>query len=567
MKKTKQKGTSVVQFFSKRRLKIAEQIIIVIFFAVLIPMTVSGVIINNINQQSNRAQLRSAAIMIANIVSEEIDVFEHSINNELTQIISTLEYMKNPAQEQKYLDSIIDDLPFYKELTVVKENQLAKYKMYSLQDDYVVFSRPMKNGHYLVAVLDINNLQKNLFKTLTEDKRQIYVIAGKDLVATSNYTQDGYDKSVAQLPEKLVENEPIVYGDTKNQPLVYLKKTNPDVTIIVNTSKTVTKHTIDYNRDKIILSILLTVLTVFFVVGLYTSYLYINIRQLFKAIIAISKGNYERRIRLLTNIFTPFEIVFLGNEFNRMVNQIHKSYIQLKKKNKELKQMNEFRSNMIDTVSHEFRTPLTSIQGYTSRLLRQDIKIDEETKVKSLKIIKRQSERLKRMIEDLLVIPDIEGARLNVNLVNLPINSVIESAIMLVRNDAHKEIINNVQDCEIEISADTDRIEQVFVNLIENAIKYSKEESPITLDYEIRDDRLVISVQNDYEVIPREKLKTLFDKFTRVDDKTTRTTRGTGLGLFIVKGLIEAMNGEIRLYSNEKCGFCVKVFMPIAEDK
>ena len=556
----------MVQFFSKRRLKIAEQIIIVIFFAVLIPMTVSGVIISNINQQSNRAQLRSAAVMIANIVSEEIDVFEHSINNELTQIIASLEYLNNPSQEQSYLDSIIGNLPFYKELAIVEKSQLEKYKMYSIQDDYAVFSRPMKNGHYLVAVLDINNLQKNLFKTLTEDKRQIFVLAGKDIVATSNYSQEGYDKSIAQLPEKLKENEPVIYGDTKNQPLVYLKKTNPDVTIIVNTSKAVTKHTIDYNRDKIILSILLTILTVFFVVGLYTSYLYINIRQLFKAIIAISKGNYERRIRLLTNIFTPFEIVFLGNEFNRMVNQIHKSYIQLKKKNKELKQMNEFRSNMIDTVSHEFRTPLTSIQGYTSRLLRQDIKIDEETKVKSLKIIKRQSERLKRMIEDLLVIPDIEGARLNVNLVNLPINSIIESSIMLVRNDAHKEIVNNVQDCEIEILADTDRIEQVFVNLIENAIKYSNDDSPITLDYEIRDEKLVVSVQNAYEVIPREKLKTLFDKFTRVDDKTTRTTRGTGLGLFIVKGLVEAMNGEIRLYSNEECGFCVKVFMPIARN-
>ena len=557
----------MVQFFSKRRLKIAEQIIIVIFFAVLIPMTVSGIIISNINQQSNRAQLRSAAVMIANIVSEEIDVFEHSINNELTQIIASLEYLNNPGKEQSYLDSIIDDLPFYKELAVVKKSQLEKYKVYSIQDDYAVFSRPMKNGRYLVAVLDINNLQKNIFKTLTQDKRQIFVLAGKDLIATSNYSQEGYDKSIAQLPEKLKENEPIIYGDTKNQPLVYLKKTDPDVTIIVNTSKTVTKHTIDYNRDKIILSILLTVLTVFFVVGLYTSYLYINIRQLFKAIIAISKGNYERRIRLLTNIFTPFEIVFLGNEFNRMVNQIHKSYIQLKKKNKELKQMNEFRSNMVDTVSHEFRTPLTSIQGYTSRLLRQDIKIDEETKIKSLKIIKKQSERLKRMIEDLLVIPDIEGARLNVNLVNLPINSVIESSIMLVRNDANKEIINNVQDCEIEILADTDRIEQVFVNLIENAIKYSKDDNPITLDYEIRDEKLVVSVQNDYDVIPREKLKTLFDKFTRVDDKTTRTTRGTGLGLFIVKGLVEAMGGEIRLYSNDECGFCVKVFMPIAENQ
>ena len=222
---------------------------------------------------------------------------------------------------------------------------------------------------------------------------------------------------------------------------------------------------------------------------------------------------------------------------------------------------------MVDTVSHEFRTPLTSIQGYTSRLLRQDIQIDDETRVKSLKIIKKQSERLKRMIEDLLVIPDIEGARLNVNLVNIPINSVIESSIMLVKNDANKEIINNIQDCGIEIVADTDRIEQVFVNLIENAIKYTKEDTPIILDYEIRDERLAISVKNDYDVIPREKLKTLFDKFTRVDDKTTRTTRGTGLGLFIVKGLVEAMNGEIRLYSNEECGFCVKVFMPIAENQ
>ena len=104
----------MVQFFSKRRLKIAEQIIIVIFFAVLIPMTVSGIIISNINQQSNRAQLRSAASMIANTVSEEIDVFEHSINNELAQIITTLEYYKSHEQEQKYLDSLLKELHFYK---------------------------------------------------------------------------------------------------------------------------------------------------------------------------------------------------------------------------------------------------------------------------------------------------------------------------------------------------------------------------------------------------------------------------------------------------------------------
>ncbi len=557
----------MVQFFSKRRLKIAEQIIIVMFFAILIPMTISGIIINNVNQQSTRAQLRNAAVMISKIVSQEIDVFEQSINNELNQVISTLVFYKNPEQEQNYLDEIIKSMPFYKELTIVSsKDKLEQYKAYNIQDNYGVFLRQLKDGRTLVAVLDMETLKKDWFKTLTEDERQIYILDGdtNELFASSKFNQNDYDDIMKQLPKNLRDNEPVLFGNVKNQPLVYLKKTNPNALIIVNTTEDTKKDTIDYNRDKIILSILVTILSVFFVVGLYTSYLYINIRQLFKAIIAISKGNYERRIRLLTNIFTPFEIVFLGTEFNKMVNQIHKSYVQVNKKNKELKQLDEFRSNMIDTVSHEFRTPLTSIQGYTSRLLRQDIEIDEETKQKSLKIIKRQSERLKRMIEDLLVIPDIEGAKLNFNLVNIPVNTIIENSILLVKNDSGKEIINNTENCSAEILADNDRIEQVFVNLIENAIKYSKDSSPITINYKVEEKNIIISVQNEYDVIPREKLKTLFNKFSRLDDSTTRTTRGTGLGLYIVKGLVEAMNGEIRLYSNEECGFCVKVYMPIA---
>ena len=556
----------MANFFSKRHLKIAEQIIIVIFFAVIIPMSISGIIINNVNQQSNRAQLRAAAVMIANIVSEEIDVFVTSVNNELDQLSTTLDYYNSPQKDEEYLEHTKNNLSFYKILKIIPPEELDIYNKYDLEDNYAVFERQLSDGNYLVAVLDIQDLKEKIFKKESQDKRQIYVLAGENnrLLSSINYTEDIFKASIKQLPSELEPDKPVIYGDVKNQPLVYLKKTDPDVTIIVNTTEDIKKHTIDYNRDKIILSIIITVLVVFFVVGLYTSYLYINIRQLFKAIIAISKGNYERRIRLLTNIFTPFEIIFLANEFNRMIKQIHKSYIQLKKKNKELKQLNEFRSNMIDTVSHELRTPLTSIQGYTSRLLRQDIEIDEETKQKSLKIIKRQSERLKRMIEDLLVIPDIEGARLNFNLKPIALNSVIENSITLVKNDQNKEIVNNTENCNVEILADNDRIEQVFVNLIENAIKYSKEGSPITIDCEEKESRVIISIKNDYDIIPREKLKTLFDKFTRIDDKTTRTTRGTGLGLFIVKGLVEAMDGEIRLYSNEECGFCAKVYMPIA---
>ncbi len=553
------------KFFSKRRLKIAEQIIIVIFFAVIIPMTISGFIVNNVNQQSNRAQLKEAAVMIADIVSEEVDVFQQSIDNELTQISTTLEYYNSPEKADEYLNTILDNMPFYRELVIATPQEMKDFEKYRYSNDFSVFSKDLKGGNFLVAVLDMKNLKENLFKTLEQNRRQIYVLAGNDnrLVAAINYEEDIFKSSVEQLPKNLRTDETVIYGKIKNQPLAYHKKTKPNITIIVNTTEDLTRDRIDYNRDKIILATIVTALTVFFVVGLYTSYLYINIRQLFKAIIAISKGNYSRRIRLLTNIFTPFELVFLGNEFNRMISQIHKTDIKLRKKNKELKQLNEFRSNMIDTVSHEFRTPLTSIQGYTSRLLRQDIEIDEDTKQKSLRVIRKQAERLKRMIEDLLVIPDIEGNRLNFETRPVSISSVIENSIMLVKNDSNKEIINNIEGCDVEILADNDRIEQVFVNLIENAIKYAKEDTPIVLSSEKEEDKLTISVKNDYDVIPREKLKTLFEKFTRVDDSTTRTTRGTGLGLFIVKGLVEAMNGEIRLYSTEDCGFCVKVTMPI----
>ena len=559
----------MVQFFSKRRLKIAEQILIVIFFAVIIPMTVSGLVINNINQHSNRSQLREAAIVIANIVSEEIGVFQNSINNELSQISKTLEFYGTPARTKDYLNTIINNMSFYTVLDIVKPSEISKFDKYKQDNNFAVYTKELSDGNILAAVLDIKDLKDKIFKTINQNQRQIYVLSGSDkhLIAAINYEDDIFKSSVKQLPRNLVNDETILYGDIKNQPLAYHKKTSPDVIIIVNTTEDITKRLIDYNRDKIILSILMTVLVVFFVVGLYTSYLYTNIRQLFKAIIAISKGNYRRRIRLLTNIFTPFEIVFLGNEFNRMISQIHKSYIQLNKKNKELKQLNEFRSNMIDTVSHEFRTPLTSIQGYTSRLLRQDIEIDEDTRQKSLKIIKKQSERLSRMVEDILVIPDIEGARLNFDLSSISISSVIENAIMLVKNDNNREIINNVVSCDIDVMADNDRLEQVFVNLIENAIKYAKGDSPVILDYELRENRLVISVKNDYDIIPREKLKTLFDKFVRIDDSTTRTTRGTGLGLYIVKSLVEAMNGEIRIYSNEECGFCVKVYLQLAVEE
>lgn len=542
-----------------KHLKIVEQIAIVFVFAVVIPMSISAFIINNVNQQAIRNQLRESAILVANMVSDEIDFFSKSVTGNLQQINHSLNYFKTQKDKDAYLKLVVKKLPDCENLEIVSEEKLSNIKLNNLNNKKTIVPLKIAEGRYLVATYKLDAARDELFRSLKDDKRQIYILSEDNLIAAHNFTDDAFKKTISLLPKKLKKNEVVIFGDVKNQPLVYLSKDEPKVTIIVNTTEKVTKKAITNNSWKILLSCLAATLAIIFIIGLYTYYLYINIRQLFKGIIAISKGNYGRQIRLLTTAFTPHEIIFLAFEFNRMATEIHKSYIQLKKNNVELKQLNEFRSNLIDTVSHELRTPLTSIQGYTSRLMRQDIQIDEETRQKSLRIIKNQSERLKRLIEDLLTIPDIEEMRLRTNMEQVWVPEILEEARVLIKNKENKEIIFNIAEDFPFVLADKDRLLQVFVNLLENAAKYAAQDTDIVVDAEIIDDKVKIFFKNDCEVIPPKKLEKLFDKFIRLDNNTTRTTRGTGLGLFIVKGLVEAMNGEIKLHSDKTCGFCAEV--------
>ena len=134
----------------------------------------------------------------------------------------------------------------------------------------------------------------------------------------------------------------------------------------------------------------------------------------------------------------------------------------------------------------------------------------------------------------------------------------------LIKNKSQKEIIFNISEDFPLIDADKDRLIQVFVNLLENAAKYANENSNIVVDAYTKEDKAKIFIKNECKIIPPEKLNKLFEKFIRLDDNTTRTTRGTGLGLFIVKGLVEAMNGEIKLHSDENCGFCVELTLNLS---
>ena len=168
------------------------------------------------------------------------------------------------------------------------------------------------------------------------------------------------------------------------------------------------------------------------------------------------------------------------------------------------------------------------------------------------------------MVEDLLVIPDIEGARLNLNIEPVNLLEALNDSLLSVKNHETRELIIDIPHDFPLIMADNDRLAQILINLIDNAIKYSEDDTPVKISAVTEGNKAVLKVTNESEYIPPDVLNKLFGKFIRVDDKTTRTTRGTGLGLFIVKGLVLAMNGSIELISLPSNEFSVVIKLPHA---
>lgn len=544
-----------------KRFKIVEQFAVVLVFAVIIPLLIISIIINNINQQAIRKELRQSATLTVDVFAQRIQSMYSLTHRDLDGVVMAVKHIPTLQAKKLYLKELQTKSKTFKNFIIEKSSMPVNDKHLTLSASNEISANVgISPTHVVKIIYDGNFLEKTLMKNFEEDKRQFYILDGSGkLLMSHNFNEEDFAKTFSLLPKELEKDKAEIFGDVKNQPLAYYKMSEPDVLILVNTTAKITKTTITKASMRIFLSFIIAVCAILFVFGLYLYYLYINMRQLLKGLMAVTKGNYKRKIRLLVSIFTPHEIVFITGEFNKMVTEINKSYKELHQKNIELKQLDEFRSNLIDTVSHEFRTPLTSIQGYTSRLLRHDIQIDEQTKNKSLMIIKRQSERLSRMVEDLLAIPDIEASRLNINLEPVSVQEIFEISTSALSNPEDNRFSVAIQDGINNVYANKDKLEQVIMNVLENALKYSDDDSKINVTARKNRNNLIISVENKADYIPKATLNKLFEKFTRVDDKTTRETRGTGLGLYIVKGVVKAMHGEVNIYSSEDRTFKIEI--------
>lgn len=231
----------------------------------------------------------------------------------------------------------------------------------------------------------------------------------------------------------------------------------------------------------------------------------------------------------------------------------------------ELNNLKTAQAEFISTVSHELRTPLTSIRGFADTLLTSYDLLSDEQKKKFLLIIKEQSNRLIKLTENLLSVSKMQGNFEKLVIKSLNVTEIIENCIRIIRQQSIKNTIETFFEKNLpEILVDTDKFQQIILNLLENAVKYSDPNSVIRVKTKSCDDFVTIGVTDKgLEIKDKDKEK-IFEKFTRLSTVLTQKTEGSGLGLYITKTLVEKMNGRISVESNpEETTF--KITFPISK--
>ena len=211
--------------------------------------------------------------------------------------------------------------------------------------------------------------------------------------------------------------------------------------------------------------------------------------------------------------------------------------------------MDDIKEEFISTLSHEIRTPLTSIRGFSKTMLDNWQSLDDEQKKKFLSIIANQSQRLINLVENVLNVSKIDsGADDNV-LTKVDAQNAINNAIAVVKAN-YKDFNFNFTICSKEaILADFNKLQQVLINVLDNAAKYSKNSKIIEINLKNDKNNAIISVKNFGVSIDEKYFDKIFDKFYRIDSHLKSTTQGSGLGLYITKHLLVGMGGQNPSYS------------------
>jgi len=230
----------------------------------------------------------------------------------------------------------------------------------------------------------------------------------------------------------------------------------------------------------------------------------------------------------------------------------------------QLKQLDQIRSEFVANVSHELRTPLSILRGYIETL-REQPKLSRQESSRILEVMERHSERLGLLVEDLLTLAQLESGNSNLQWSDLQLSELFAGVMRDWENKFAKKQLKVIVDLPRDlpiIRADEARLREVLDNLLDNAVKYSREHGEICLQAGQRDDQMVLSVTDNGIGIGKEDLPRIFERFYRVDKARSRELGGTGLGLAIVKHIAQLHGGRVEAESELGRGTTVRVMLP-----
>ncbi len=288
----------------------------------------------------------------------------------------------------------------------------------------------------------------------------------------------------------------------------------------------------------------------------------INEEKLIKEIVSFkgSKQNKIKELRINDDLVYKISLdpIYLQDINNIIIGSI----INIQDITEKVR-LENMRSDFVANVSHELKTPLTSISGFVETLKLNE-NIDQNTRNRFLDIIESESNRLKRLIDDILLLSFIESKD------NVLVDSVciyeafieVYDMTSYIAKSKNIKLTYEFSDKSIRVFLNRDYIKQVFLNLIDNAIKYTPENKNVHVNVGVEQNSIVIRVKDEGVGIPQEDIDRIFERFYRVDKARSRDVGGTGLGLAIIKHIVKSLGGRINVKSELSKGSEFIVTLP-----
>lgn len=298
---------------------------------------------------------------------------------------------------------------------------------------------------------------------------------------------------------------------------------------------------------------------------------YFYSRKLSKPLLELKKAaeslsTSDCSARIITE--RPDEIGALSKSFNEMAERLERDMQELEEKNSRLAALQDMKAEFAANVSHELKTPLTSIRGFIDTLRGSD-DIDPLVRKRFLDIIDIEAQRLHQLINDVLQLSEIERTEQDSQDECFDINPLIEETVILLREKASEREVKLIwnEGEPLPVRASSLRVKQVLINLLDNAINYNHAGGSVLIKAVREPDRIIsVSVRDTGEGIAEEHIPRIFERFYRVDKSHSRELGGTGLGLSIVKHIAQLYGGSASVESEVGKGSTFTVRMRIADD-